>query len=278
MSSSVAERLGIRDLVDQKVELRPNWSLDDLQRVFRAAYQQIFGRQGVYASQKFTSAEALLRNGQINVQQFVEILAKSEFYKECFFYNNSQVRFIELNYKHLLGRAPEDQSEIADHVDIYAASGFDADIDSYIYSPEYANAFGNSVVPFYRSFKTITGKKTVGFNRIFELYRGDGNSDNAQLSGKNSRLRTRVAMNLSNSILPPSSSVRDFVSSAPTLISSAPRGDNRMFVIEAIAGGASGQVAVRRSQQVYTVPYNRLSATYQEIHKRGGKIVKISPA
>ena len=70
--------------------------------VYRAAYEQVFGRQGVYASQKFPSAEALLRNGKISVQQFIEILAKSEFYKECFFYSNSQGRFIELNYKHFV--------------------------------------------------------------------------------------------------------------------------------------------------------------------------------
>ncbi|MEM7714403.1 MAG: phycobilisome linker polypeptide, partial [Cyanobacteria bacterium P01_A01_bin.68] len=61
-------------------------------------------------------------------------------------------------------------------------------------------------------------------------------------------------------------------------ISSAPRGDNRMFIIEAIAGTRNTKVSVRRSRQVYTIPYNRLSETYQEIHKRGGKITKITPA
>jgi phycoerythrocyanin-associated rod linker protein len=276
MSGSVAERLGIRDLIGKKVELRPNWSEDDLQRVFRAAYEQIFGRQGTYASQEFASAEALLRNGRIDVRQFVEILAKSEFYKECFFYKNSQVRFIELNYKHLLGRAPYDQSEIAYHVDLYAAKGYDAEINSYIYSPEYENGFGSSVVPYYRSFQSIPGMKTVGFNRIFELYRGDGNSDNAQMGGRNSRLRTKVSMNLANMIIPPTSTGTGFISAAPTLISSPSRGDSRMFVIEAIAGGLGSKVPTRLSRQVYTVPYERLSATYQEIHKRGGKIVKIS--
>ncbi|MBE9004490.1 phycobilisome linker polypeptide [Fortiea sp. LEGE XX443] len=277
MSSSVAERLAIRDEIGIKVELRQNWSEDELQKVCRAAYQQIFGRQGIYGSQKFISAEALLRNGKISVRQFVEILAKSEFYKECFFYKNSQVRFIELNYKHLLGRAPYDQSEIAYHVDLYAARGYDADIESYIYSSEYDNAFGNSIVPYYRGFQSIPGMKTVGFNRIFELYRGCGNSDNAQMGRKNSRLRTKVALNLANGIMPPTSAGTSFVSAAPTLISSAARGDSRMFVIEAIAGAIGSQAAVRRSRQVYTVPYDRLSATYQEIHKRGGKIVKISP-
>ncbi|MBD2438518.1 phycobilisome linker polypeptide [Nostoc sp. FACHB-110] len=276
MSNSVAERLAIRDEIGTKVELRQNWSEDELQKVFRAAYQQIFGRQGVYASQKFISAEALLRNGKISVRQFVETLAKSDFYKECFFYSNSQVRLIELNYKHLLGRAPYDQSEIAYHVDLYAARGYDADIESYIYSTEYENAFGNSVVPYHRGFQSIPGMKTVGFNRICELYRGSGNSDNAQMGRKNSRLRTKVSLNLPNGILPPTSAGTAFVSAAPTLISAAKRGDSRMFVIEAIAGTIGSKASVRRSRQTYTVPYERLSATYQEIHKRGGKIINIS--
>jgi phycoerythrocyanin-associated rod linker protein len=273
---TVADRLAIRDEVGKKVELRQNWNEDDLQIVFRAAYEQIFGRQGVYGSQKFSSAEALLRNGKISVQQFVEILAKSELYKERFFYKNSQVRFIELNYKHLLGRAPYDQSEIAYHVDLYASRGYDADIESYIYSAEYENGFGSSVVPYYRGFQSIDGMKTVGFNRIFELYRGRGNSDNAQMGGKNSRLQSKVSLNMANMIMPPTSAGTAFTSSAPTLITSAARGDNRMFVIETVAGGINTNVAVRRSRQVLTVPYDRLSATYQEIHKRGGKIVKIS--
>lgn len=278
MTTSVAERLAIRDEIGKKIELRQNWTEDELQLVFRAAYEQIFGRQGVYASQRFTSAEAMLRNGKISVKQFVEILAKSEFYRECFFYKNSQVRFIELNYKHLLGRAPYDQSEIAYHTDLYASSGYYAEIESYIYSSEYDNAFGNYVVPYYRGFQSIPGMKTVGFNRIFELYRGRGNSDNAQFGGKSSRLRSKIAMNMSNMISPPSSPGLGFTSIAPTLISSPVLGDNRMFLIEAIAGGVNTKVAVRRSRQVYTVPYERLSATYQEIHKRGGKIVKITPA
>ncbi|MGI8503715.1 MAG: phycobilisome rod-core linker polypeptide [Hassallia sp.] len=275
---TVADRLGVRDLIGKKVELRQNWTQDDLRVVYRAAYEQVFGRQGVYASQKFTSAEALLRNGKINVQQFIEILAKSEFYKECFFYSNSQGRFIELNYKHLLGRAPYEQSEIAYHVDLYAYRGYDADIESYIYGTEYENAFGTSVVPYYRGFQSIPGMKTVGYNRIFELYRGDGNSDNAQMGRKNSRLRSKISMNLANWISAPSSAGSNFTSTAPTLISAAPKGDSRMFVIQAIAGGIGSKAAVRRSVQVYTVPYERLSATYQEIHKRGGKILNISQA
>ncbi|NES97096.1 MAG: photosystem I reaction center subunit XII, partial [Desertifilum sp. SIO1I2] len=167
MSNLVRERFGLSEFDNSKVELRSHWTEDDLQKVFRAAYQQIFGRISVYAKDQFVNAESLLRNGKITVRQFIQTLAKSEFYRECFFYNNSQGRFIELNYKHLLGRAPYDQSEIAYHVDLYATQGYDADIDSYIYSEEYDRAFGDSVVPYHRGFSSLPGQKTVGYNRFF---------------------------------------------------------------------------------------------------------------
>lgn len=278
MSLLTEDRLGISGAVGKKYELRRNWTEDDLQQVFRAAYEHVFGRERVYTSGIFSSAEALLRNGNINVRQFIATLAKSEFYKERFFYNKSQVRFIELNYKHLLGRAPYDQSEIAYHVDIYASQGYEADIDSYIYSPEYDAAFGDSTVPFYRGFQSIAGQKTVGFNRLFSLYRGNGNSDNAQYGGKDSRLRLRISMNLPNAITPPVVTTRSALSNTGTLRSAPNRGDSRVYLVEAIIGGVGTKVAVRRSRQVYSVPFDQLSEKYQEIHKRGGKIVSISPA
>lgn len=279
MSLLTEQRLGISATVGTRAELRRNWTEDDLQKVFRAAYEHVFGRERVYTTGVFATAEAMLRNGKINVRQFVEILAKSEFYKERFFYNKSQVRFIELNYKHLLGRAPYEQSEIAYHVDLYASKGYEAEINSYIYSPEYDSAFGDYVVPYYRGFQSIPGMKTVGFNRLFSVYRGHGNSDNAQYGARDSRLRMSLSMNLPNSIMPASLSLSRAgdLSGAGMLRNSPTRGDNRVYLVEAIVGGVGTKVAVRRSRQVYKVPYNQLSDKYQEIHKRGGKIVKISP-
>lgn len=276
MTLSMEQRLGISAVLDTKIELRPNYTEDELQQVFKSAYEHIFGRERVYIAGTFASAEAMLRNGQISVRQFVQTLAKSEFYKERFFYSNSQIRFIELNYKHLLGRAPYDQSEIAYHVDVYAAQGYDAEIDSYIDSMEYTSAFGDSTVPYFRGFKSIPGMKQVGFNRLFTLYRGDGNSDNA--GSKSPRLRQQLAMNLPNVIIPPTTSIR-FISDIGfgQLKSSPARGDNRMYVMEVIAGGVGTKVAIRRSRQLYNVPFDQLSQKYQQIHKQGGKIISVRP-
>lgn len=276
MTLSMEQRLGISAVLDTKIELRPNYSEDELQQVLKSAYEHIFGRERVYIGGTFANAEAMLRNGQISVRQFVQTLAKSEFYKERFFYSNSQIRFIELNYKHLLGRAPYDQSEIAYHVDVYAAQGYDAEIDSYIDSMEYTSAFGDSTVPYFRGFKSIPGMKQVGFNRLFTLYRGNGNSDNAGTASP--RLRQQLAMNLPNIIVPPTTSIR-FLSDLGfgQLKSSPARGDNRMYMMEVIAGGVGTKVAVRRSRQLYNVPFDQLSQKYQQIHKQGGKIISVRP-
>lgn len=266
MSSLVEERLGLGAVIGNKVELRPNWTEDQLQLVFKAAYEQVFGRERVYIGNTFASAEALLRNGNINVRQFIAALAKSEFYKEKFFYSNSQVRCIELNYKHLLGRAPYDQAEIAYHVDVYASSGYDSDIDSYIYSPEYDQAFGDNVVPFYRGLKSIPGMKTVGFNRLLALYQGQGNSDNARAGSGKSILGQKIALNL-----PSGGKTASVIKAAPV------SGDNRVYLMEVATGLGSAKVAVRLSRQVLKVPFEQLSERYQQIHKQGGRILSITP-
>ncbi|WP_026104293.1 phycobilisome linker polypeptide [Anabaena sp. PCC 7108] len=276
MTLSMEQRLGISAVLDTKIELRLNYSEDELQQIFKATYEHVFGRERVYIGGTFANAESMLRNGQISVRQFVQTLAKSEFYKERFFYNNSQIRFIELNYKHLLGRAPYDQSEIAYHTDIYASQGYDAEIDSYIDSVEYTSAFGDNTVPYFRGFKSIPGMKQVGFNRLFTLYRGNGNSDNA--GSKTPRLRQQLAMNLPNTIVPPTTYIRSASAiGGGQLNSSSARGDNRMYVMEVIAGGVGTKVAVRRSRQVYTVSFDQLSQKYQQIHKQGGKIISVKP-
>jgi phycoerythrin-associated linker protein len=59
-----------------------------------------------------TSAESMLRDQNINVRGFVRAIAQSDLCRALFFETSSAHRFIELNFKHLLCRAPLDQAEI----------------------------------------------------------------------------------------------------------------------------------------------------------------------
>ncbi len=74
------------------VELRPQASEDDLQTVIRAVYKQVLGNAHIMESQRLTSAESMLRNGDITVKEFVRAVAQSELYRALFFNTTSAYR------------------------------------------------------------------------------------------------------------------------------------------------------------------------------------------
>ncbi|MDH6097963.1 phycobilisome linker polypeptide [Anabaenopsis sp. FSS-46] len=283
--TAAASRLGTEPFSDApRLELRPNASKDEVEVVIRAVYRQVLGNDYLMASERLVSAESLLRDGNLTVREFVRSVAKSELYKTKFFYRNFQTRLIELNYKHLLGRAPYDESEVAYHLDLYQSQGYDGEIDSYIDSPEYQNNFGDHIVPYYRGFETQPGQKTVGFTRLFRLYRGYANSDRAQVEGAKSRLAQDLASNKASSIVGPSGSNDNWnfraasdVAPKKALGNAVGTGD-RVYRIEVTAIRGPGYPSVRRSSTAIIVPYERLSDKIQQIHRQGGKIVSITSA
>lgn len=281
--TTVANRLGIRAFQEaQRVELRPNYTLEDLQAVIRATYRQILGNDYIMQSERLIYAESLLKEGNLSVREFVRQVAKSDLYKNKFFFKNPQIRFIELNYKHILGRAPYNETEISFHNDIYSSQGYDAEIDSYIDSVEYIENFGENIVPFYRGFETGRGSQTVGFNRMFRLYRGYANSDRAQLEGSNARLTRELGTNSASAIVPPSGgsdaySYRNSSDAVPSVrLGVAATEKGKVFRIEATALYGQGYPKTRRSATAYLVPYEQLSAKIQQIQRAGGKIASIT--
>ncbi|MFN6571524.1 phycobilisome rod-core linker polypeptide [Dendronalium sp. ChiSLP03b] len=241
----------------ESFELRPNATEDDLQSVIRAAYRQVLGNAHVMDSQRLTSAESQLRNSDITVRGFVRAIAQSDLYRSLFFDNSSPYRFIELNFKHLLGRAPQDQAEISEHVQIYNTQGYEADINSYIDGDEYVASFGENIVPSARGNRTQTGFKNVDFNRTFALIRGYATSD----AGKSAKLISEVASNLPTKIAPPAGG------------SGAYNNTGKRFRITITK--ASGP-RVTQSTTTFEVGYAQLSQKIQNIHKTGGKILSIA--
>ena len=285
--TTAASRLGTSAFSDSaRVELRPTSTREDVENVIRAVYRQVLGNDYLMKSERLTSAESLLRDRKISVREFVRCVAKSELYKEKFLYPNFQTRVIELNYKHLLGRAPYDESEVINHLDLYENQGFDTEIDSYVDSEEYQSNFGENIVPYYRGFDVHTGSRTVGFNRMFRLYRGYANSDRAQTERNNSRLARELAQNKTSSIMAPSSSnggwshyrASNDVAPAKCLGGSVAGDEARMYRLEVAGLRGSGYPSVRRSSTAYLVPYNQMLPKMQQIHRQGGRIVSVSPA
>jgi phycocyanin-associated rod linker protein len=262
--TAAASRLGTEPFSEsRRIELRPKASREDVEMVIKAVYRQVLGNDYILASDRLVSAE-------------------SELYKSKFFYNSFQTRLIELNYKHLLGRAPLNESEVTYHLDLYITEGYDAEIDSYIDSMEYQNNFGENVVPYYRGFDFQPGQTSAGFTRMFRLYRGYANSDTAQVEGSKSRLARELASNQASSIVGPSGSndnwaFRPSADNAPKQnLGNAVGQSDRVYRIEVAGIRNPGYPSVRRSSTAFIVPYERLSDKIQQIHKQGGKIVSIT--
>jgi phycoerythrin-associated linker protein len=239
-------------------ELWNNASEDDLQAVIRAAYRQVLGNAHVMESQRLTSAESMLRNGDMTVRGFVRAIAQSDLYRALFFETSSPYRFIELNFKHLLGRAPLDQAEISDHVQLYNQYGYEVEINSYIDSDEYGMNFGENTVPSIQGNRTQVGIKNVNFNRTFALDRGFAAYDAAS---KNAKLISDVASNRSTKISFPASGNAAYANTSKRF---------RISVSKAKFG-----TRVTRSNAVFEVGYNQMSAQIKNIQKTGGKILSI---
>ena len=232
-------------------------SLGDVDNVIRAVYKQVWGNPHVMESERLTSAESKLLNGEISVREFVRIAAKSEFYRDRYFSSCAPYRFVELNFLHLLGRAPQDQREVAEHIVRCVAEGYDAEIDSYIDSDEYEAAFGENNVPCYRGKDSAANAKTIGFNRMFALDRGASQFDS---SVKSSQLVFAVATNSSSKIS----------ASTATVIGS---GTEKRFKI--VVSSSNFETTLFDNTTEYVVSANRMASQIQSLNRSSRKILSI---
>ena len=249
-------------ILDTPLELFPSRNPDEVSMIIRAVYKQVLGNPHIMESERLVSAESQLCNGNLTVREFVRAVAKSEFYRSRYFESCAPYRFVELNFKHLLGRAPQEQAELSSHIRLCIESGYDAEIDSYLDSDEYQQKFGDNIVPYYQGAQSQVGSKQVGYNRTLSLYQGYAGVDSA-FSG--SRLVDEVASNQGGKIVLPSKGGRLGISQDATA---------KTFKI--VVKGAKFDCPRRISTSEYIVPGDRMTPQIQRIHRAGGKIVSIT--
>lgn len=248
-------------VLDRPLELRSSSSPDDFAAIIRAVYKQVLGNPHIMDSERLTTAESQLCNGTLTVREFVRAVAKSDFYRSRYFETCAPYRFVELNFKHLLGRAPLDQAELSKHIQICINEGYDAEIDSYIDSQEYQENFGDNIVPYYRGASSQVGVKQVGYNRTLNLYQGYAGVDSAF---KESRLVDAIATNSGGKINLPSTGGRR---------SGYKDATEKMFKI--VVKGSKFDSPRRTSVTEYIVSGGKMSPQIQRIHRAGGTISEI---
>ena len=251
--------LGLDAFEGDPLELRPNTTEGELEQIIRAVYKQVLGNQHLMEGDRLSSAESMLRNGDLTVREFVRSVAQSSLYQKLFFESSSQYRFIELNFKHLLGRPPQEQAEISEHVQMYNEEGYEIEINSYIDSDEYIESFGENIVPYPRSIRSIVGLKNEVFNRTFSLLRGSATND----SDNRAKLITSVAANLPTPI------------KLLAVGNGAYSNTEKRFKIKFSTSKAPARLS-KFSRQECVVNYSQMSQQVQNIHKTGGKILSIT--
>jgi phycoerythrin-associated linker protein len=280
-----ASRLGV-SLFDETppVECVPGSSQSDLETVIQAVYRQVLGNAYVMESERLSVPESQFKRGELSVREFVRAIAKSDLYQSRFFTSCPRYRAIELNFRHLLGRAPRDLEEMRGHSTILDTQGFGADIDSYIDSNEYQDAFGENIVPYIRGYKTEALQNMVQFTHTFQLVRGAASSSlKGDLSGIQPKLNSLTIQGTPAAVVSPGSSGATFAlrpTDPRNRRGVSPSSEGKMYRIEVTGYRAKSVNTVskfRQSNQVYLVPYNRLSQEYQRIHKQGGVIASITP-
>jgi phycoerythrin-associated linker protein len=279
MTLANAAYLGIARFANDRN--KENWATSsdvDKANLIRAVYQQVLGRQYVMASERLDGPESLFRRGYLSVREFVRQVAKSGLYKDRFFTNSNPYRFIELNFKHLLGRAPQNKAEMLHHFTILQEQGYDAEIDSYIDSAEYQNRFGEETVPYLHGWDYSKGQQGLQFSYMLQLTRGAAASIKGDLSKNQSRLNPAVHAELPLPVVSPNakgSTFRRLPSDGVTRQGVGAGEEGRTFRVE--ISGFNNYRLHKRSNRVRFIPFNKLLEYQQQIHREGGRIASITP-
>jgi len=148
-----------------------------LETTISAAYKQILGNANPTDSQRCKELESQLRDGRISTRDFITGLAKSDFYKQNYYFKVSPIRGVEHNLKHLLGRPPINQSEIGQCIREIAEKGYDTFISKLTSSGEYLEVYGTETVPYDRAWKSEAGFYCSTFVNMCTISTGNASSD-----------------------------------------------------------------------------------------------------
>ncbi len=279
MTLANAAYLGIERFANDRT--KENWtnaSENDKAILIRAVYRQVLGNQYLMKSERLEGPESLFKRGYLSVREFVRQVAKSGLYKQKFFENCNPYRFIELNFKHLLGRAPQNKAEMLEHFTTLQEQGYDAEIDSYIDSAEYQDRFGEEVVPFMHGFNYNVGQQGLQFSYMLQLTRGVGASVRGDLLKTQSRLNPAVHSSQAMPVVSPNakgSVFRKVASDGVTRQGVGSGEEGRTFRVEIT--GFNNYRLHKRSNRVRFIPFNKLLQYQQQIQREGGRIASISP-
>lgn len=135
-------------------------SPEERQAALYQIYAQVLERQPyAFEHKMLAKPEKDFIRDKIGVKRFLKILGHSEVYLEEFYHRSSNLKFIELCFKHFMGRAPKDHEEVHHYCDILLREGVEKLITRLIDSEEYLRSFGCFTVPYPRTERQFNSPK-----------------------------------------------------------------------------------------------------------------------
>jgi phycoerythrin-associated linker protein len=244
----------------------PGDSSDQINALIRACYRQVMGNPHLMEFERSMSAESRYCDGYLSTREFVRAIGNSAEYKRRFFETNAPYRFIELNFKHFLGRAPKSQQEVSEHIQILADQGYEAEISSYVDSSEYQEVFGEDTIPYMRILSE-NGRSQVAFNRHLSLAEGFAASDTV-LTG------SALVNSVATGMVPSGWSNTTSRINRNSAQSGSPDPTTKRFRI--VVSAQTRNARQRTANNTYLVTGKDMSSQMKYIHARGGKIVSIT--
>ncbi|GAB4215656.1 MAG: hypothetical protein OHK0012_16310 [Synechococcales cyanobacterium] len=124
-------------------------SVEQLQELLRAVYQQLLERQPYQWERReyLASIEQEFLQKKMNLRRLIRAVGHSPLYRQLFLQGGGNTRCVEQAFKHFLGRIPLNSAEMASYHQILLKSGFNALIDALLDSDEYRQTFGQDRVP-----------------------------------------------------------------------------------------------------------------------------------
>lgn len=127
-------------------------SLEERQAALYQIYRQVLERQPYSYERKYLAqAEKDFLKDKIGVRRFLKELGQSDVYLNSFYFNASNLKFIEWCFKHFMGRAPLNQEEIQFYTNVLMHHGVKRLVTEILDSEEYRKVFGCFTVPYSRN-------------------------------------------------------------------------------------------------------------------------------
>ncbi|KAF6003851.1 hypothetical protein F1559_002636 [Cyanidiococcus yangmingshanensis] len=263
---------------DSEVARRTERMHEVMRQIF--GYGHLFERDDV----ELDKLQSCYINGELNTKDFVRAVAKSETYKQKFWYNRPPFgRFgaVELAFKHLLGRRTFDAKESAAAQAVYHAKGYEAMID-YVIDNEYDRAFpfrndGSDNMPQWREPTWYMGRRPEPQALRGGLERAMGGARGAMLYEYRIRLGSQN-MGVVAGGSPPPVNLKNKTDEPVFRVITA--GYREPAVNNGAPGYSVGRAyrrqnkfsSIARSQRTYLVPLSELNTTITRIHRSGGSI------